>query len=281
MERKPEWLRQERLPVGEKASKVLSAIRDHNIKTVCTEASCPNKGKCFAEGTATFLILGPSCTRNCGFCNIDHGAVSPEDFDEAARVAEAAGKMGLSFVVITSVTRDDLEDRGAGAFARTIRAVRIRLPASKVEVLTPDLDGKRDLLKVVLDEGPDVFNHNVETVRRLTPLIRSNAGYDRSLSLLRMAKEIAPAQVTKSGLIVGLGEEKEELKEAFRDLADVRVDRLTIGQYLAPSLKHAPVAKFYTPEEFDELKSEAKSAGIRAVFSGPFVRSSFHAAVFE
>lgn len=281
MERKPKWLRQERLPVGEKASSVLSAIREHKLKTVCTEASCPNKGKCFSEGTATFLILGPSCTRNCRFCNIDHGEVSPEDPLESVRVAEAAEKMGLKFVVITSVTRDDLEDRGAGAFAGAIREVRKRLPLARVEVLTPDLDGKKELLKIVLEEKPDVFNHNIETVRRLTPEVRSGADYDRSLSLLKSAKELRPEQVTKSGLIVGLGEEKSELQETFVDLASASVDRLTIGQYLAPSLRHHPVAKYYTPDEFEELKEAAKRAGIKAVLSGPFVRSSFHASVFE
>lgn len=281
MDRKPKWLRQERLPVGEKASAVLSTIREHKLKTVCTEASCPNKGKCFSEGTATFLILGPSCTRNCRFCNIGHERPSPEDPEEASRVAEAAKKMGLSFVVITSVTRDDLPDRGANAFARVIREVRKKLPRAGIEVLTPDLDGRRDLLKIVLDEKPDVFNHNIETVRRLTPEIRSGADYDRSLTILKNAKEMFPGQVTKSGLIVGLGETREELRETFTDLASAFVDRLTIGQYLPPSLKHHPVARYLAPEEFEELKEEAKRAGIRAVLSGPFVRSSFHAAVFE
>lgn len=281
MERKPKWLRQERLPVGEKASALLSTIREHKLKTVCTEASCPNKGKCFSEGTATFLILGPSCTRNCRFCNITHASPSPEDPEEASRIAEAADKMKLNFVVITSVTRDDLPDRGAGAFVRTIGEVRKRLPLAKIEVLTPDLDGRKDLLKMVLDAKPDVFNHNIETVRRLTPEIRSGADYDRSLTILKAAKEMAPQQVTKSGLIVGLGEGREELLETFGDLASAAVDRLTIGQYLPPSLKHHPVAKYYSPEEFEELKDEAKRAGIKAVLSGPFVRSSFHASVFE
>jgi lipoyl synthase len=280
MERKPKWLHQERLPVGEKASEVLSLIRSNNLKTVCTEASCPNKGKCFSEGTATFLILGPNCTRNCGFCNIGHGETCIEDPDEAERVAEAAKQMGLNFVVVTSVTRDDLPDQGSAAFARTIRAIRTRLPQAKVEVLTPDFEGRKDLLKAVLDEKPDVFNHNIETVRRLTPLIRSKADYERSLSVLRTAKEINPTQITKSGLIVGLGEELSELIETFKDLAEVSVDRLTIGQYLPPSRKHYPVKKYYPPQEFDELKELAEKAGIKGVLSGPFVRSSFHAAGF-
>jgi lipoyl synthase len=281
MERKPKWLRQERLPVGDKASSVLATIRDHNLQTVCTEASCPNKGKCFAEGTATFLILGPDCTRNCAFCNIGHGQAHGEDPDEAERVAEAAARMALCFIVVTSVTRDDLADQGANAFARTIRAVRKKLPAAKVEVLTPDFGGRRDLLKIVLDEKPDVFNHNIETVRRLTPLIRSKADYHRSLSILRMAKELRHSQTTKSGLIVGLGEERDELIETFKDLSLISVDRLTIGQYLPPSRKHYAVKKYYPPEEFEDLKEEAERAGIREVLSGPFVRSSYHAAGFE
>jgi lipoyl synthase len=281
MERKPKWLHQERLPVGEKASGVLAMIRSHDLKTVCTEASCPNKGKCFSEGTATFLILGPNCTRNCAFCNIGHGNTLAEDLNEAERVAEAAKQMGLDFVVVTSVTRDDLADQGANAFARTIITIRKKIPSVKVEVLIPDFEGRKDLLKIVLDEKPDVFNHNIETVRRLTPLIRSKADYERSLSILKMAREINPKQITKSGLIVGVGEEKAELIETFKDLAGVSVDRLTIGQYLPPSRKHFPVKKYYTPEEFHELKEEAINAGIKGVLSGPFVRSSFHAAGFE
>lgn len=281
MERKPIWLMQERLPIGEKASFILSVIRNNQIKTVCTEASCPNKGKCFAEGAATFLILGPNCTRNCAFCNIPNGKTAEEDLGGADRVAEAARMMGLSFVVVTSVTRDDLKDKGADAFVRTMRAIRKKLPESKVEILTPDFGGRRDLLKTVMEEKPDVFNHNVETVRRLTPIIRSRADYERSLSVLRTAKEINPRQTTKSGLMVGLGEEKEELIETFKELAEASIDRLTIGQYLAPSRNHFAVKKYYTPDEFDELKNEARKAGIRAVLSGPFVRSSFHAASFE
>ncbi|MCX7829987.1 MAG: lipoyl synthase [Acidobacteria bacterium] len=281
MDRKPDFLKINKIPVGEKASRVLRVIKENKLNTVCTEASCPNKGRCFAEGTATFLILGPTCTRNCKFCNIRNDAVSPEDINEAERVAEAAYKMGVSFVVITSVTRDDLPDRGANAFARTIKEVRKKIPTAKIEVLTPDFAGKKELLKIVIDEKPDVFNHNIETVKRLTPLIRSGADYDRSLSLLKMAKELNQKQITKSGLIVGLGEAKEEILDAVKDLVQCGVDRLTIGQYLQPSRIHYPVQKYYTPNEFEELKEEVKTLGIKWVLSGPFVRSSYMAHIAE
>ncbi len=281
MQRKPDFLRINKLPVGEEASKILRIIKENNLNTVCTEASCPNKGKCFSEGTATFLILGPNCSRQCKFCNITSGSLSEEDFSEAERVAEASLKMGLKYVVITSVTRDDLEDKGANAFARTIRAVREKLPQAKIEVLTPDFSGREELLKIVLDEKPYVFNHNIETVRRLTPIIRPQANYERSLKLLEMAKKINQNQITKSGLMVGLGENFEELKETFSDLSKAEVDRLTIGQYLAPSRNHYPVQKYYTLEEFEELKNIALDCGIKAVFSAPFVRSSYDAQLFD
>ena len=281
MQRKPDFLRINKLPVGEEASKILRIIKENNLNTVCTEASCPNKGKCFSEGTATFLILGPNCSRQCKFCNITSGSLSEEDFSEAERVAEASLKMGLKYVVITSVTRDDLEDKGANAFARTIRAVREKLPQAKIEVLTPDFSGREELLKIVLDEKPYVFNHNIETVRRLTPIIRPQANYERSLKLLEMAKKINQNQITKSGLMVGLGENFEELKETFSDLSKAEVDRLTIGQYLAPSRNHYPVQKYYTLEEFEELKNIALDCGIKGVFSAPFVRSSYNAQLFD
>lgn len=281
MQRKPDFLRINKLPVGEEASKILRIIKENNLNTVCTEASCPNKGKCFSEGTATFLILGPNCSRQCKFCNITSRSLSEEDFSEAERVAEASLKMGLKYVVITSVTRDDLEDKGANAFARTIRAVREKLPQAKIEVLTPDFSGREELLKIVLDEKPYVFNHNIETVRRLTPIIRPQANYERSLKLLEVAKKINQNQITKSGLMVGLGENFEELKETFSDLSKAKIDRLTIGQYLAPSRNHYPVQKYYTLEEFEELKNIALDCGIKAVFSAPFVRSSYDAQLFD
>lgn len=277
MKRKPEFLKINKIPVGEKASRILKIIKEERLNTVCTEASCPNKGKCFAEGTATFLILGPNCSRNCKFCNIKSEGVFPEDLLEGERVAEAAFKMGLSYVVITSVTRDDLKDKGAYAFARTIRAVKQKLPNAKIEVLTPDFGGDKDLLKIVLDEKPYVFNHNLETVRRLSLLIRSGAIYERSLSILRMAKEMDPKIITKSGIIVGLGETRDEIVETIKDLAEVGIDRLTIGQYLQPSREHYKVQKFYTPLEFEDFRNEAKKKGIKWVMAGSFVRSSYMA----
>ncbi len=279
--RKPEWFKIKRLAVGGKASAVLNTIAANGLYTVCTSAACPNKGACFAEGTAAFMILGDVCTRACRFCNIATGTPSMEDPFEAERVAGAAAQMGLAFVVVTSVTRDDLPDEGASAFERTIRAVKRKLPASKVEVLTPDFSGREELLRIVLEAGPDVFNHNLETVRRLTPSIRTKANYERSLELLRSAKRFAPGIPTKSGLMVGLGEEREELIRAFQDLASAGVERLTIGQYLQPTLKHLPVVRYYETEEFEMLAAEARTVGIRGVLSGPLVRSSFHAWSFD
>jgi len=277
--RKPEWLRDtiHRLAVGERASGVLAAVAGHSLHTVCTSARCPNKGSCFAEGTATFMILGEVCTRACRFCDVESGRPGPEDPTEPERLAAAAAAMGLRFAVVTSVARDDLPDEGAGAFARTIGALKARIPGVKVEVLTPDFSGREACLRTVLEAGPDVFNHNLETVRRLTDRIRSRARYDRSLQLLAASRVLAPAIPTKSGLMVGLGETREELRETFANLAEVAVERLTIGQYLQPSRRHHPVARYYEPAEFEELKAEAKAAGIRAVLAGPLVRSSYHA----
>jgi len=274
---KPNWFRIRRLPVGPEASRVLRIIASNRLHTVCSAAACPNKGACFEEGTATFLILGETCTRGCAFCNIPAGAPAPPDPGEPERVAEAAALLGLRFVVVTSVTRDDLPDAGAGAFAETILAVRRRLPKAGIEVLVPDFSGSGESLRTVLDTRPDVFNHNLETVERLTPLVRSRARYDRSLELLALARRIAPGIPTKSGLIVGLGEAVEDLHGAFRDLASAGVARLTIGQYLQPTRNHPPAARFYSPEEFRELGEAARSCGIPHVLSGPLVRSSYHA----
>jgi lipoic acid synthetase len=269
-DRKPSWFKINRLAVGEKASSVLRA----------TSAACPNKGACFAEGTATFMILGDVCTRACRFCNIATGRPLREDVGEAERLAEAAASMDLRFVVVTSVCRDDLPDEGAAAFARTIEALKRRLPAVKVEVLVPDFSGREDCLRTVLMAGPHVFNHNLETVERLTPKIRTKAKYNRSLDVIRKVRNLAPDLPRKSGLMVGLGESREELQKTFRDLAEAGVERLTIGQYLRPTLKHHPVVRYYEPNEFAELAVEAKAAGIRAVLSGPLVRSSYHAGTF-
>ncbi len=278
--RKPSWFKIDRLAVGERASEVLQTIARNQLHTVCTSAACPNKGACFAEGTATFMILGDICTRACRFCNIATGRPGQEDPEEAQRLAAAAAKMGLRFVVVTSVCRDDLPDEGAGAFARTIRALRDQIPGVKVEVLTPDFSGREECLRTVLSAGPHVFNHNLETVERLTPRIRTKARYNRSLSVLSRVREMAPSLPTKSGLMVGLGETREEVRQAFRDLAGAGIERLTIGQYLQPTRLHHPVARYYDPEEFVQLREEAKEAGIAAVLSGPLVRSSYHAGEF-
>ncbi|MCI4398302.1 MAG: lipoyl synthase [Acidobacteria bacterium] len=280
--RKPQWFREniQRLAVGEAASEVLRTIRENRLATVCTSAACPNKGVCFAEGTATFMILGDVCTRACRFCNISTGKPEPTDYDEPRRLADAALALKLRFVVVTSVCRDDLPDEGASAFAMTIAALKERIPKVKVEVLTPDFSGRDDCLQTVLDAGPDVFNHNLETVRRLTPRLRAKARYDRSLGVLARARELAPEIPTKSGLMVGLGETRDELRETFAELAKAGVSRLTIGQYLQPSRLHHPVARYYEPGEFDELRLEAKAAGIGAVLAGPLVRSSYHAGAF-
>lgn len=279
--RKPNWFKINRLAVGERASAVLGAIAEHGLNTVCTSAACPNKGTCFSEGTATFMILGDICTRACRFCNIQTGRPGEEDLQEAERLADAAAKMGLRFVVLTSVCRDDLPDEGAGAFARTIGALRERISGVRVEVLTPDFSGREECLRTVLDAQPHVFNHNLETVERLTPRIRTKAKYHRSLSVLKTIRNMDPKLPTKSGLMVGLGETRVEMKQAFYDLADAGVERLTIGQYLQPTRLHHPVIRYYEPEEFVELREEAKAAGIAAVLSGPLVRSSYHAGAFE
>ena len=280
--RKPLWFREniQRLVVGEAASGVLRTIRENRLATVCTAAACPNKGVCFAEGTATFMILGDVCTRACRFCNISTGKPEPTDFDETRRLVDAALALKLRFVVVTSVCRDDLPDEGASAFAMTITALKERIPGVKVEVLTPDFSGRDDCLQTVLDARPDVFNHNLETVRRLTPRLRAKARYDRSLGVLAKARELAPEIPTKSGLMVGLGETRDELRETFRDLAKAGVSRLTIGQYLQPSRHHHPVTMYHEPSEFDELRLEAKASGIGAVLAGPLVRSSYHAGAF-
>lgn len=278
--RKPNWFKINRLAVGEKASSVLNAIAEHDLHTVCTSASCPNKGTCFAEGTATFMILGDVCTRACRFCNIYTGRPQGEDLEEGARLADAAAKMGLRFVVVTSVCRDDLPDEGAAAFARTIVSLKGAIPGVKVEVLTPDFSGREECLRTVLEAGPHVFNHNLETVERLTPRIRTKARYHRSLSVLKRVREMAPELPTKSGLMVGLGETRDEMRQAFGDLAAAGIGRLTIGQYLQPTRNHHPVIRYYEPEEFVEMRDEAKAAGIAAVLSGPLVRSSYHAGEF-
>ncbi len=273
--RKPSWFRVE-APWGDTFRKVDGVLVSLGLNTVCREARCPNIGECYNSGTATFLILGPVCTRNCAFCNIRSGTPLPVDEDEPARVAEAARRLSLSHVVLTSVTRDDLEDGGASVFAAAVRAIRRSCDAS-VEVLVPDFGGDEKALLTVLEAGPDVFNHNVETVPRLYPLVRPGADYRRSLRVLSTAASFE-GTVVKSGLMVGLGENPEELEQVFGDLLEAGCRCLTIGQYLPPRRDCAPLARYYTPEEFEALGRKAREMGFGAVHSGPLVRSSYKAA---
>ncbi len=275
---KPVWLRR-KLPDQESLQRMRSLLRGHGLNTVCEGALCPNQGECFAHGTATFLILGRTCTRNCTFCAIPSEDRPPApDPQEPERVARAAAELGLKHVVITSVTRDDLEDGGASHFARTVTALRVQDPRIVVEILIPDFQGSRTALEMVVESGPDILNHNVETVPRLYPEVRPQAQYGRSLDLLKTVKEIRPGKITKSGLMLGLGEEKEEVVEAMANLRAVSCDLLTLGQYLQPSGRHHPVVRYVPPEEFEELRREGEEMGFKAVFSAPLVRSSFHAA---
>lgn len=271
--RKPSWLKV-RAFGGTEFNRVSGLLQDLHLNTVCQEANCPNRGECFNRGTAVFLLMGPTCTRNCGFCNVQSGKPQPLDPEEPRRVAEASKRLKLRHVVITSVTRDDLADGGAAQFAATVRAVRAELPKATIEVLTPDFRGSTEALDIVLDSSPDVFNHNVETVPRLYRAVRPAADYNRSLGLLKAASNRDGVMI-KSGLMVGLGESFDELKHVFGDLAESRVSLLTIGQYLSPSSSHLPVTRFVEPEEFDRFREAAESAGIRSVFSGPLVRSSY------
>ncbi len=274
--RKPEWLKA-RAPVGENYHSLKQLARGLGLHTVCESAQCPNIGECWNHHTATFMLLGDVCTRRCGFCAVPKGKPGAMDFDEPRRVAEAVASLGLRFAVVTSVNRDDDNLGGARVFAETIREIRARMPECRVEVLIPDFQGHEDCLRVVLEARPDILNHNIETVPRLYRVARSGARYPRSLELLRKAKEIDSRMVTKSGLMVGLGEDMEELLQVLRDLAERQVDIVTIGQYLAPSRNHLPVKRMYTPEEFRRLRQEALAMGFRHVESGPLVRSSYHA----
>lgn len=274
--RKPPWLKK-RLPPFQDLQKVKSILEQADLHTVCEEARCPNIGDCFCSGTATFLILGRVCTRNCGFCSVEHGAPVPPDEAEPEKVAQAVGKMGLQYVVITSVTRDDLPEGGAFHFAKTIQAIRALGPKIKVEVLIPDFQGSSAALGIVLKEYPDVLNHNVETISRLYPEVRPQADYQRSLDLLKKSKALYPHVHTKSGFMLGLGETQEEVSELLRDLREAGCDFLTIGQYLQPRQDRLRVVRFIPPEEFEKYKAIAKEMGFKAVASGPFVRSSFHA----
>jgi lipoic acid synthetase len=279
--KKPPWLKK-RLPPFEDLMKVKSILDSADLHTVCEEARCPNLGECFSKGTATVLILGRICTRNCGFCAVEHGVSAPPDQEEPERVARAVKKMSLHYVVITSVTRDDLPDGGASHFAKTIHAIRALDRSIKVEVLIPDFKGDLSSLVTVLKESPDVLNHNIETIPRLYQDVRPQADYGRSLHLLKRAKEKATQTLTKSGFMLGLGETMEEILSLLRDLNDIGCDFLTIGQYLQPRPDRLPVVRYIPPEEFEEIKKIGEEMGFKSVASGPFVRSSFHAAqMFE
>jgi lipoic acid synthetase len=275
-QRKPPWLKK-RLPPLQDLQGVKSILDEGDLHTVCEEARCPNLGECFCSGTATFLILGKICTRNCSFCAVEHGIPAPIDETEPEKVAQAVKKMGIQYVVITSVTRDDLPDGGASLFAKTIKAIRAMDPKIKIEVLIPDFQGNPSSLDIVLKESPDVMNHNIETISRLYSQVRPQADYKRSLNLLTKSKELYPHLFTKSGFMLGLGEIHEEVLELLRDLRKVGCDFLTIGQYLQPRKYRLPVERFVPPEEFEEYKRIGEEMGFRAVASGPFVRSSFHA----
>lgn len=273
--RLPNWLKRQ-LPRGNGNSFTHDLLRELRLETVCENARCPNRPECYARRTATFMILGNVCTRPCGFCSVPRGRPEALEDDEPARVAEAAHRLGLRHVVITSVTRDDLPDGGADHFYRCVVAVRERTGAA-VEVLTPDFLGDTAAIDRVIESGPEVFNHNTETVPRLYQRVRGRADYQRTLDLLARVKRQAPAMVTKSGLMLGLGETTEELFDVLADLRRVGCDVLTLGQYLAPTLKHIPVVRYVPPEEFDRLGAQARQLGFREVASGPFVRSSYHA----
>jgi lipoic acid synthetase len=272
----PEWIKV-RVHEGEDYRELKELVRSQRLHTVCEEAQCPNIYDCWSRRTATFMILGDVCTRACRFCAVTSGRPTELDIGEPVRVAESIAQLGLRHAVITSVDRDDLRDGGAEIFARTIRAVRRRSPGTSIEVLTPDFQGDHQAIRTVVEAQPDIFNHNTETVPRLYPAIRPKAVYENSLALLRYVKELAPQMVTKSGVMVGLGETRDELLEVFQNMRRHSIEVLTIGQYLRPSKKHAEVARFYRPEEFTELKEAAQAMGFAHVESGPLVRSSYHA----
>jgi lipoyl synthase len=273
---KPEWLKV-RAPGSENYLRLKGIMRELGLHTVCEEANCPNIGECWHHGTATFMILGDTCTRSCGYCNVTHGKPAAPDRDEPVKVASAIHAMGLDYVVVTSVDRDDLDDCGAGHFARTIKETRARLPHCRIEVLIPDFKGEEAPLHTVLDARPDVLNHNIETVPRLYRTTRPGGRYERALQLLDRSRTYAPGIPTKSGLMVGLGEQWDEVVETLRDLSSVGCRIVTIGQYLRPSLANVPMDRYYTPAEFAELKRIGLELGLGHVESGPLVRSSYHA----
>jgi lipoic acid synthetase len=275
-ERKPSWLKV-RAPGGPQYLRLKQLMRELDLHTVCEEARCPNVGECWEHGTATFMILGDVCTRNCAYCAVAHGRPPKYDITEPSRVAEAIGEMQLRHAVITSVDRDDLPDFGAYIFAETIRQIKQRLPDCSVEVLVPDFQGNEDSIRAVLEAGPDIYNHNTETVPRLYKRCRPGGRYERVMQIFRTAKRIAPHIPTKTGIILGMGETLEEVELVMRDLRAVDVDILTLGQYLRPSENHHPIDRYVTPDEFRRMRDIGMSMGFRHVESGPLVRSSYHA----
>ena len=274
--RLPPWIKA-KMPGGPKYMELKELMRKKNLHTVCEEAHCPNIGECWERGTATFMILGEICTRACRYCAVTTGKPNELDTFEPIRVAESVKSMNLSYCVITAVNRDDLSDGGAAIFADCIKRIRETSPHCKVEVLIPDLQGNWDALKVILDQKPDVLNHNIESTREIFPLVRAKGDYDLSLELLAKSKAIDPSIVTKSGIIVGMGENTKQLKSTMQDLREVDCDLLTIGQYLRPSQKHLKTVKYYKPDEFEDLKQVGLNLGFKHVASGPLVRSSYHA----
>ena len=275
---RPDWLKV-RLPSGDNYFRLKGILRGFSLNTVCEEARCPNVAECWGQGTATFMILGDVCTRACGFCAVKTGLPQYLDREEPLRVAEAVSAMGLAHAVVTSVNRDELRDGGASIFAATIEAIRSRCPETTIEVLIPDFKGSRESLETVLTAGPDILNHNVETVPRLYKRVRPGANFAQSVELLRRVKEIAPGTVSKTGMMLGLGERLDEVEAVMRELAsDAAIDVLTLGQYLQPTPDHLPVVRFVHPDEFRELARRGMEMGFRHVEAGPLVRSSYHAA---
>ena len=285
----PDWLRGPTIGKASEISEVQRIIKQRNIHTICEEGRCPNRGECYGQRTATFLLMGPTCTRSCGFCQVDKGhAPMPLDPDEPKKVAESVALLGLKYVVLTSVTRDDISDGGASWFAKTMHEIRSANPFTLIEVLTPDFWGGRfdgldpdvlqtDRIQTVVNATPVCYNHNIETVERLQGVVRRGAKYNRSIQVLAQVKQMDSSIATKSGIMLGHGETSDEVVQTLRDLRSVDCDRVTIGQYMRPSLEHLPVRKYWTPEEFDELGNIARELGFTQVRSGPLVRSSYHA----
>jgi lipoic acid synthetase len=279
--RLPPWLRRP-LPGGRAFATTRQVVADSGVATVCQQAKCPNLCECWSAGTATFMILGDKCTRGCRFCSVKTARPDPPAADEPARLAEAASRLALRHVVVTAVARDDLPDHGAAHFAECVRAIRLKCPEAAIEVLPADFRARRDCIATLCRAGPDIYNHNIETVERLAPTVRPQAKYRRSIEVLRLAKEIAPSMLTKSGLMVGLGETEDEILRTFEDLRSIGCDILTVGQYLQPAPECLPVTRFYRPEEFGKLARAAQAMGFLSVAAGPFVRSSYNAVeVFE